>query len=86
MLRVVDHQRHLGKAHLGPLRRAAEDDVLHLGAPEALAALLTHDPADGVGNIGLARAVGAHDGGDILAEVQDRLIREGLESLDLQCF
>ena len=86
VLRVVDDQRHLGKTHLGTLFRAAENDVLHLGAPEALGALLAHDPADGVRNVGLAGAVGAHDGGDVLAKIQDRLIRKGLEALDLQCF
>ena len=86
MLRVVQHQRHLGKAHLAALLRAAEDHVLHLGAPEALDALLPHHPSDGVGDVGLAGAVGAHDGGDVLAEIQDRLVRKGLEALDLQCF
>ena len=79
---VIDDQRHLGKARPGPLGGAAEDDVFHLGSPEALGALLTHDPADGVRDIGLAGAVWAHDGGDVLTEVQRGLIREGLESLD----
>ena len=86
MLRIVDDQRHLGKAHRGAPGSAAEDDILHLGAPETLGALFAHDPPDGVGNVGLAGAVGAHDGGDILAEIQNGLFREGLESLDLQCF
>ena len=86
MLRVVDHQRHLGKAHLGPLGSTAEDDILHLGSPEALAALFAHDPADGVGNVGFAGAVGPHNGGDVLAKVQNRFIRKGLEALNLQCF
>ena len=85
MLRVVDHQRHLGKAHLGPLRRTAENNILHLGAAKALGALLAHDPADGVRNVGLTGAVGSHDGGDILTEIQNGLIREGFEALDLQC-
>ena len=81
---VVDDQRHLGEARLGPLGGTAEDDVLHLGAPEALGALLAHDPADGVGDIGLAGAVWPHDGRDVLTEVQHRLIREALEALDFQ--
>ena len=85
VLRVVQHQGHLGKPHLAALLRAAENHVLHLGAPEALDALLPHHPPDGVGDIGLAGAVGAHDGGDILAEIQDRLVRKGLEPLNLQC-
>ena len=86
MAGVVQHQRHLGKTHRGPLLRAAEDHVLHLAAPEGLAGLLAHDPADGVGNIGFAGAVGAHDGGDILSEIQNRLVREGLEALNFQRF
>ena len=86
MLRVVQHQRHLGEAHLIPLLRAAEDDVLHLRAPEALGALLAHDPADGVGNIGFSRAVRAHNGGDILPEVQDGFVREGFKALNFQRF
>ena len=85
-LRVVQHQRHLGEAHLIPLLRATEDNVLHLRAPEALGALLAHDPADGVGDIALSRAVGAHDGGDILPEVQDGLVREGFKALNFQRF
>ena len=48
MSRIVQNQRHLGKPHRGPLLRAAKDDVLHLGAPQSLGALLAHDPADGV--------------------------------------
>ena len=84
VLGVVDDQRHLGKPHLAALLGTAEDDILHLGAPELAAVLLAHDPADGVGDIGLAGAVGAHDGGDVLAEVQHGFLREGLKSLDFQ--
>ena len=85
-LGVVQHQRHLGKAHLGPLLGAAEDDILHLGPPEPLSALLAHDPADGVGDIALAGAVGPHDGGDVLAKVQNGLVGEGFKALNFQCF
>ena len=74
MLRVVDHQRDLGKAHGAALGRAAENDILHFRTAELTAALLAHDPADGVGNIGLAAAVGTHDGRNVLAEIQDRFI------------
>ena len=35
--------------------------------------------------VGLTGAVGSHDGGDILTEIQNGLIREGFEALDLQC-
>ena len=86
MLGIVDHQRDLGKAHLRPLGRAAEDHILHLGSPEALDALFSHYPADGVGDIGLSRAVGPHNGGKIRPEVQDCLIQKGFEALNFQCF
>ena len=86
MLRIVQHQRDLGKMLLRALGGTAEDHVLHFAAAQALGALLTHDPADGVGNIGFTGAVGANDGGDILAKVQHRFIRERLKALDLQCF
>ena len=69
MLGIVNDQRHLGKAHLIALFRAAEDHVLHFGAPELAAVLLAHDPADGVGDVGLSGPIGAHDGGDVLAKV-----------------
>ena len=83
---VVDDQRHLGKAQLAPLFRAAEDHILHFGAPQGLAALFAHDPEDGVGYVGLAGAVGAHNGRDILFKGEPGLVREGLEALYLQCF
>ena len=35
-------------------------------------------------DIGLSRAVGAHDGGDVLVKGEDRLIGEAFEPLDLQ--
>ena len=86
MLGIVNDQRHLGKAHLAALFGAAEDDILHLSAPELTAVLLAHDPADGVGDIGLAGAVGADDSCDVLAEVQNRFLREGLKTLYLKRF
>ena len=86
MLRVIQNQRHLGKSHGRALSRAAENHILHLTAPQGLGALLSHHPADGVGDIRLARAVGPHHGGDVLSELQDGLIWKGLEALDLQCF
>ena len=86
MLGVVHHKGHLSKAQLLALGCAAEDDVLHLPAPEGAGGLLAHDPADGVGDIRFSRAVGTHNGGNILAEGEDDLVREGLEALDLEPF
>ena len=62
---IVQNQRRLGKAHLAALLGAAEDHVLHLRPAQRLGTHLAHDPADGVGNIRFAAAVGADDGGDI---------------------
>ena len=86
MLGIVDDQRNLRKAHLVALLRAAEDDILHLGTAELAAVLLTHNPADGIGNVGLTAAVGTDDGGNILAEVQYRLLGKGFKTLNFQCF
>ena len=85
VLGVVDHERHLRKAHLAALLRAAEDHVLHLRAAELAAVLLAHDPADGVGDVRLAGAIRPDDGRDILAEVENGLVRKGFEPLNFQC-
>ena len=83
---VVDNQADLGKALGPPLLGAAEDHVLHLAATEGLGALFAHDPEDGVGDVGLAGAVGPHDGSDILFKGEPGFIRKGFETLYLQCF
>ncbi|MPM39820.1 hypothetical protein SDC9_86456 [bioreactor metagenome] len=83
--RVVQHQRHLRKSLLRPLGGAAKNHVLHLRAPQALHALLSHDPADGVGGIRFSGAVGPHNGGDVLAELQNRFVGKGFEALNFQC-
>ena len=86
VLGVVHHQRNLSKAHLITGLRTAENHVLHLGTAELAAALLAHDPADGIGDVGLTRAVGAHNGGNVRTECQCRLIGKGFKSLYFQCF
>ncbi len=86
VLRVVQHQGDLGKAQALALLGAVEDHVLHLAAPEGAGGLLPHHPADGVRDVGLARAVGPHHRRDVRAEGQNRLVREGLKSLYFQCF
>ena len=84
---VVDGQRHRGVAHGPAGLGAAEDDVLHLAGTAQLAgARLAQDPADGVGNIGFARAVGPHDAGDAGADGEPGAVGEGFEALDLQFF
>ena len=62
-----------------------QDHVLHLRAAELAAVLLAHDPADGVGDVRLAGAIRPDDGRDILAEVENGLVRKGFEPLNFQC-
>ncbi len=67
-----------------PRVAAVENDVLHLVAAQALRALLAEHPRNGVGNIALTAAVGAHDGGDAAVERQMHPVGEGLEAGDFQ--
>ena len=83
---VVQDEGHLGIPRLAALSSAAEDHILHLPSPQGPGGLLPHDPADGVGDIGFARTIGAHDGGDILTEGEHGLVGKGLEALDLKRF
>ena len=73
---IVQGQCGLREAHSGTLLGAAEDHILHFRAPEGLAALFTHDPEDGIGDIRFSGAVGPHDGGNIVAETDQSLVRE----------
>jgi len=85
---VCERQGHLCEAEGLAGLTAAEDHVLHLIAAEVLGALLTQHPAYGIGDVALAAAVGAHDGGDAGLEVERGLLEEGLKpsmSRDLSC-
>src|SRR6185312_306497 len=81
---VVDRERDLGPAERRPPRRAREDDVLHLAAAQGLRPLLAQDPADGVDDVGLPRAVRPDHAGDARLEAQRRGRGEGLEALQRQ--
>ena len=83
---VVQGQGGFRKAHGTALLGSPKNHVLHLGAPEGLAALLAQYPQYGIGDIGFSGAVGAYDGGDIVSETNQGLVREGLEALDFQRF
>ncbi len=60
-------------------RRAVEDDVGHGFAAQGFGRRLAHDPAHGVDDIGLATAVGPHDGGHVAIEGDGDRIDKGLE-------
>ena len=61
--RVFHRDGDFGETHGRALRGAVEDAVGHAFGTEGLVALLTEDPANGVYDIGLATAIGAHDAG-----------------------
>ena len=81
---VLEGEVHLGQAERLARGAAVEDDVFHRVAAQLLGALLAHHPADGVGDVGLAAAVGPDDAGHALAEQQLGLVDERLEALDLE--
>jgi hypothetical protein len=65
--------------------RAGENHVFHARAAQRLGRLLPEHPGDGVGDIRLAAAVRADDGGNAFAmELQLGAIAERLESQNLQ--
>ena len=83
---AAEAQPHFGGR--GRLARvaAAEDHVFHLLAAQALGALLAHHPGDGVGDVALAAAVRADDGGDALVEGQLGAIGKRFEAVDFETF
>ena len=83
---VVEGERDLGHAEGRAVAGAGEDDVLLLAGAEEAQALLAEHPADGIGDVALAGAVGADDGGDAGAELEGGLRGEALESLEREAF
>ena len=72
---VVEDDRDIGHAQRAARGRAGVDEVLR--APRAQGpALLAEHPAQGVSEVALAAAVGAHDGADATAELDHRAFRE----------
>ena len=78
---VVEHERDIRHALGGALVRSGPDDVLR--APRAKRpALLTERPAQGIGEVALARPVRPDDGADAGAELHVRALGKGLEALE----
>ena len=84
VLAVVERDADFGDAHRRALVAAGEDDVLGLAGAEGAAGVLAEDPAEGVGDVRLAGAVGADDAGDAGAELELRLVGEALEAVDVE--
>src|SRR6185369_6877248 len=81
---VHDDFRHAARRTIA---RALEDDVLHLAAAQMLNALLAEDPCDRVGNIALAAAIRANDGGDsVSGEEYFGIVGEGFEPGNFEAF
>ena len=72
-----------GRARLAGVA-PVENHVFHLVAAQALGALFTEDPGNGVGDVALAASIGTDDGGDTLIEGELRAIGEGLETRDFE--
>ena len=76
LVAVIQHERDLRHAQCMAAGRAREDDILGACAAQVAHVLLPQYPADGVGDVALARAVRSHDGRDALIEVERYLIGE----------
>ena len=83
-LGVVDDQGCLGPIQGGTGCGAGEDDIFHLPGPQRLGGLRPHHPRQGVDQVGLARAVRAHDHGDPGPELKSGPVGERLETDELQ--
>ena len=81
--RVVDDERHVGHADRAGASRAGEDHVLGPARAQR-PALLAQRPAQRVGEVALAAAVGPDDGADPGPELDVGALGERLEALDPQ--
>jgi hypothetical protein len=82
--RALEAQCHLGEVVGRAQRGAAEDDVLHLAAAQAFGRALAHHPAQGLDDVGLAAAVGAHDAGEPGPDVELGDVTERFEAADAE--
>ena len=81
---VLEGEGDLGEGERGLRLRPVEDHVLHGAAAQAQRRLLAEDPADGVGDVGLAAAVRSDHAGHAFVEDDDRPVHERLEAHHLQ--
>ncbi len=76
---VVDGERHLGATERGTIRRAREDDVVHLPAAQGARALGAQHPSNGIDQVGFAGPIGTDHDHDAGFELEHGLIRKRLE-------
>ena len=77
---VVDAERHLGPAERRAVGSADEDDVVHLPAAQRARSLGAEHPRHRVDQVRLTGAVRADHHRHTRFELEDRLVREGLEA------
>jgi len=83
---VAEGQLDLREADRLARRRAVEDQVFHALAAQRLRALLTERPADRFRDVALAAAVRSDDRRDARRDLEDGLLREGLEAVQRDGF
>jgi hypothetical protein len=84
LLAVGEQQRDLGELRGLARVGALEDHVLHLAAAEGLGALFAEHPADGVGDVALAAAVGTDDRRHTGLETEGRVVGKTFETVELE--
>src|SRR5689334_12858148 len=81
---ALDQNRDLGEVARWPRRGYGEDDIVHSAAVQRLRAGLTHRPADGLEEVGLAASVGPNDTGQSRLDPEFGRLDEALETAELE--
>ena len=81
VVRIVEHQGYFRHPHRPAAAASGKNHILHLRAPEVFDALFPQDPADGIGNIALAAAVGPHNGSDARFEFDIHFVCKGFKPM-----
>ena len=84
--RVVERERYFAERLAFARLRAAENDVLHIRAAHRFGGLFAEYPADGIGDVALAAAVGADDARYAVIEFDLGLIRKGFKTVEFDLF
>ena len=78
-------QNNLGHPARRSIARALKNDILHFRAPQMLDALFAQNPGNRIGNVALAAAVWANNGGyTFTGKDEVGVIREGLEARNFE--
>ena len=83
---VVQRQADLSHAHLAAAVATREDQILALFAPQVAYIGFAQHPAQGVGDVALAGAIGSDDSGDAVLEEEFGTVGEALVALDFEPF